>query len=266
MARSTASPASGKPEVFFEPKTKYIWSLAFDAAGNLYVATGDPGEIYRVAPDGKGAVFFHARRRTCARWRSTRSGNLIVGTEPRGLVLRVSPAGDGFVLYQTPKREVTAVAVGGRWFDLRGSGVRQAGASARLRARRRLRRAPRLPTFTVNAPGTAAPARGPARRPPRSLGAPAGVSGGSEVYRIEPDGNPRARLEPIAQDVVYAIAFDAAGRAVLGTGNQGRRVPHRIAHASPRRFCSVPATQVTAFSERPRRPSLRGHRQRGQAV
>src|SRR5579864_7046576 len=29
--------------VFFDPETKYIWALAIDAAGNLYVATGDHG-------------------------------------------------------------------------------------------------------------------------------------------------------------------------------------------------------------------------------
>ena len=29
--------------VFFDPKTKYIWALAFDSNGNLFVATGDQG-------------------------------------------------------------------------------------------------------------------------------------------------------------------------------------------------------------------------------
>ena len=50
------------------------------------------------------------------------------------------------------------------------------------------------------------------------------------MYRIDPDGNPR-RVWSHAQDVVYAIAFDAAGRALLGAGNKGNHLPHRIAHA-----------------------------------
>ncbi len=37
--------------------------------------------------------------------------NLIVGTEPNGLILRITPSGQGFVLYQSPKREITAVAI-----------------------------------------------------------------------------------------------------------------------------------------------------------
>ena len=46
--------AAGKAEVFFDPKAKYIWGLAFDSHGDLFVATGDRGEIYKVAPSGKG--------------------------------------------------------------------------------------------------------------------------------------------------------------------------------------------------------------------
>ena len=57
-ARSIASRRNGKPEVFYDPKAKYIWALAFDGQGDLFVATGDPGEIHRVTPDGKGKVSF----------------------------------------------------------------------------------------------------------------------------------------------------------------------------------------------------------------
>src|SRR5262247_2106505 len=44
--------------VFFDPQTKYIWDLAFDDNGQLYVATGDRGEIFRVDRNGQGATFF----------------------------------------------------------------------------------------------------------------------------------------------------------------------------------------------------------------
>src|SRR5215472_16574341 len=50
--------ADGRVEVFYDPKTKYIWALAFNGAGDLFVATGDPGEIHRVTPGGQGSVFF----------------------------------------------------------------------------------------------------------------------------------------------------------------------------------------------------------------
>src|SRR5215469_8646356 len=42
-AATGAQEFTGEP--FFDPKTKYIWGLAFDAEGRLYIATGDNGEI-----------------------------------------------------------------------------------------------------------------------------------------------------------------------------------------------------------------------------
>jgi len=88
--------------------------------------------------------------------------------------------------------------------------------------------------------------------PPASVGAPSGVVGGSEVYRIEANGYPR-RIWNHAQDVVYAIAFDASGRAVLGAGNKGNL--YRIETEGPgstpyTALLTVPATQITAFQAR----------------
>jgi hypothetical protein len=79
--------------------------------------------------------------------------------------------------------------------------------------------------------------------------ATAGVVGGSEVYRIDPNGNPR-RVWSHAQDVVYAMAFDADGRVLLGAGNKGS--VYRI--ESPTRYTallSLPVTQITAFQSGP---------------
>src|SRR5579884_238070 len=40
--------ANGKSEIFFDPHTKYIWALAFSPENDLYIATGDRGEVYKV--------------------------------------------------------------------------------------------------------------------------------------------------------------------------------------------------------------------------
>jgi sugar lactone lactonase YvrE len=234
---------NGKPEVFYDPKAKYIWALAFDAAGNLFAATGDQGELHRVTPDGKGTVFFKSEETHVRSLVIDAKGNLILGTEPGGLVLRVSPAGEGFVLYQMPKREVTAVAQAPDGAIYAAAvGTRQPAPAPAPLAPAPPPPAPAQVTVTVG-PG-AAVARPPAPVLPPSI-APAGVAGGSEVYRIDPDGTPR-RVWTHAQDVVYAIAFDAAGRALLGAGNKGS--VYRI--ESPAMYTTLialPATQVTAF-------------------
>ncbi len=235
---------NGKPEVFYDPKQKYIWALAFNSKGDLFVATGDQGEIHRVTADGKGKVFFRTDETHVRSMAVDPSDNLIVGTDPGGLVLRVSAAGDGFVLYQMPKREVTSVAVS-RDGSIYASAVgnKQAGTPPAPPAQSNP--APAAATVTVTAPG-APPPQGPRppAAPPASV-APVGVSGGSEVYRIEPGGNPR-RVWSNSQDVVYAIAFDSAGRVVIGAGNKGN--VYRI--ESPTMYTAlliVPATQITAF-------------------
>src|ERR1039457_208402 len=245
---SVNSSGNGKPEVFYDPKAKYIWALAFDAAGNLFAATGDQGELHRVTPDGKGTVFFKTEETHVRSLAIDAKGNLILGTEPGGLVLRVSPAAEGFVLYQMPKREVTAVAQAPDGAIYAAAvGNRQPAPVPAPTSPLTAPVAPAMPshgTPTVGAGATAA--RLPAAPPPST--APMGVAGGSEVYRIDPDGSP-TRVWGHAQDVEYAIAFDAAGRALLGAGNKGNL--YRI--ESPAMYTSLvalPATQVTAFQDR----------------
>ena len=59
-AGTEAGKTSGEfsASIYFDPGTKYIWDLVFDNSGNLYVATGDHGEIYKVNPKGEHSVFF----------------------------------------------------------------------------------------------------------------------------------------------------------------------------------------------------------------
>jgi hypothetical protein len=247
---------TAKPEVFYDPKAKYIWALEFNSKGELLVATGGgrdgQGEIHLVTPDGKGTVFFKSDETHVRSLAVQPNDSLIAGTEPGGLVLRISPAGEGFVLYQMARREVTAVAVAPDGAVYAAAvGTKQSGPAASSPPPQP---APPPPatgvTVAVNAPGApaAAAAQRPAAPPPASVG-PSGLSGGSEVYRIETNGNPR-RVWSSTQDVVYAITFDAQGRVLLAAGNKGSI--YRI--ESPVRYTALlnlPATQITAFQNGP---------------
>src|SRR5271167_3237889 len=107
-----SAPNSGwSSSVYFEPGTKYIWDLALDDSGNLYVATGDHGEIFRVTPKGDHSVFFKSDEAHMRVMTFDNKGNLIAGSDGSGLVYRISPSGEGFVLYSAPKKEITALAV-----------------------------------------------------------------------------------------------------------------------------------------------------------
>src|SRR3989475_4101133 len=103
---------NGTPQEFFDPHTKYIWSLVFDKQGRLLVGTGDKGVIYRVTPDGKGASFYDTDETHVVSMAIDRDGNLIAGGDPKGYVWRLSPEGKAFVLYDSGMREIHSIAVG----------------------------------------------------------------------------------------------------------------------------------------------------------
>ncbi len=249
--------SSAKPEVFFDPKAKYIWGMVFDSHGNLFVATGDRGEIFAVTPGGKGKVLYTTSETHVRSIAIDAQDNLVVGTEPGGLIVRVSAKGEGFVLYQAAKREVTAVTVakdGSIYAAAVGNktpgagpgfvppGAAPANAQALLAAMRQAQPGPseEMPPQQRPVP----PIPGASAAP-----APAPIAGGSEVYRIDKDGSPR-RIWSHPQSIAYAIAFDAAGRPLVGTGNKG--IVYRI--DSPllsTELLSAPPTQVTALLEGP---------------
>jgi len=49
-AKIDATSSADKSDADKAAKAHYIWDLTFDTAGRLYIATGDPGAIYRIDP------------------------------------------------------------------------------------------------------------------------------------------------------------------------------------------------------------------------
>ena len=178
-------------------------------------------------------------------------GNLIAGSDGSGLVYQINPNGQGFVLYSAPKKEITALAI-----DKAGN-IYAAGGGEK-----RPGNTPSNFPSPVPAP-TPTPTTGPAQPGTAVLnitpglsglsgGLPfpgAGATGGSEIYRIAPDGSP-SRIWTSREDLVYALAFDPAGRLLAGTGNRG----HIFAVTGEDQFVDLlkaSATQVTAFADGP---------------
>jgi sugar lactone lactonase YvrE len=210
-----------KATVLFDPETKYIWDLALDSQGQLYVATGDQGEIFRVPRDGQPTLFFKSDEAHIRVLAFDPKGNLIAGSDGSGLVYRISPSGQGFVLYSAEKKEITALAID-------GSGNIYAAAVGEKRASPAPTQAPQsVPISSTTITVTASPA-GPTTTQKQTTPqfSPAPVlpvqvfTGGSDVYRIAPDGSPK-QLWTSPNDVVYALAFDQ-DRLIIGTGGTGR--------------------------------------------
>jgi sugar lactone lactonase YvrE len=245
------SNAEFSASVYFDPGTKYIWDLVFDGSGNLYVATGDHGEIFRVTSKGEHSVFFKSDEAHIRVLSVDAKGNLIAGSDGSGLVYQIKPSGEGFVLYSAPKKEITALAID-KAGNIYASGVGEKRPGV----------TPPIFPSPITAPNPAP--TGGAAQPgmvvlnvnpsPSALVSSiplpgSGASGGSEIYRIAPDGSP-SRIWASRDDLVYALAFDPTGRLLAGTGNRG----HIFAITGEDRFVDLlkaSATQVTAFAEAP---------------
>ena len=234
----------GKHEVFYDPKAKYIWALAFGKSGDLFVATGDPGAVHRVTHDGHGTVLYQTDETHVRSMALDAAGNVIIGTDPGGLVVRISPAGEGFVLYQMSKSEVSAVAVAkdGSIYAA-GVGSKQGASSAPP--------ASQAPSVKESPGASGAPLQlHPSAPPPSMAPSGSGISvTGSDLYRIDPTGNPE-KVWSHAQDIIYAIAFDAQDRPLLGSGNRGYiyRIESDVRYTA---LLTAPSTQITAFESGP---------------
>jgi hypothetical protein len=233
--------------VYFEPKTKYIWALALDNDGRLYVATGDRGEIFRVNRDGTSSLFFksdEAHIRTIA---FDPRGNLIAGSDGSGLIYRISPNGEGFVLYSAPKKEITALAI-----DAQGNIFAAAAGDKRPGAMPKATftpppAGPQTITLSTSGVGGQAPASNP---PPAQIPVPGLGATGSEIYRIAPDGSPK-RVWTSNDDLVYALVLDEKGSLLAGTGNKGKI----YAIGDENRFTDLlkaSANQVIGFARAPK--------------
>jgi hypothetical protein len=255
--KDTAAPApdsSWSSSVYFEPGTKYIWDLALDKSGNLYVATGDHGEIFRVTAKGDHSLFFKSDETHIRVLAFDAQGNLIAGSDGSGLIYRISSAGEGFVLYSAPKKEITALAldsagniyaaaVGEKRSASSSNAAGMAAAFLNMAANAPALGASPTPGITITAAPSVPQMTNPFPFPGGSTG------GGSDVYRIAPDGSPQ-RLWTSHDDIVYALAFDSQGRLLAGTGNRG----HIFAIIGLDEFSDLlkaPASQITPFAKAP---------------
>jgi len=251
-AKPTLDPAWSS-SVYFAPGTKYIWDVLVDKAGSLFVATGDHGEIFKVTPKGEHSVFFKSDETHIRVLALDAQGNLIAGTDGSGLVYRISPSGEAFVLYSAPKKEITALALD------RDGNIYAAGVGEKRSGGTASPTGTSAPTITI---WTGAPSTTGGQSPGLTLSTTpstlqmgpfpspgGGANGGSDVYRIAPDGSP-SKIWSSREDIVYALAFDSHNHLLAGTGNRG----HVFAIEGQDEFSDLlkaAASQVTGFAKAP---------------
>jgi len=250
-AAKPALDPSWNSSVYFAPGTKYIWDLALDKSGNLYVATGDHGEIYKVSANGEHSLFFKSDEAHIRVLALDAQGNVIAGTDGSGLIYRISPAGEGFVLYSAAKKEITALVLDRRG-NIFAAGVGEKKPSSGISS---ISGGSAMITMTAPPPTPSAPPGLTVPSAPSTMQMGlfpfpgTGASGGSDSYKVAADGTP-SRIWSSHEDIVYALAFDSHDELLAGTGNRG----HVFAIDAGDEFSDLlkaSASQVTAFAKAP---------------
>jgi sugar lactone lactonase YvrE len=237
---------------YFDPGTKYVWDIVLDSAGTLYVATGDHGEIYKVNANGQNSLFFKSDEVHIRALAVDPKGNLIAGSDGSGLIYRIAPSGDAFVLYSAPKKEITALAIdhAGNIYAAAAGEKRPSSSAGTTIALSAATQTSPAPGGNINLTAVSPKESSASASPTAAFPAPAvGASGGSEIYRIAPDGAP-ARWWSSHEDLVYALSFDQSGRLLAGTGNRG----HIFAINGVDDYTDLvkaTTTQITAFAQAP---------------
>src|SRR5580693_8251548 len=74
--------------LYATPST-YIWAIAADDSGNLYVAAGAPARVYRITPDGKAAIIFEPKELQVQALQIGSGGSIYAATAPDGKVYKI---------------------------------------------------------------------------------------------------------------------------------------------------------------------------------
>jgi len=220
---------NGTAKEFFDPHSKYIWSMVFDKQGRLLVGTGDKGIIYRVTADGKGAPFYDTDETHIVSMTMDNAGNLIAGGDPKGYIYRISPEGKAFVLYDSGMREIHSVAVApnGTIYASAISGDSVIAPASSTTAPATSSNPQANITVTVNSAETAAqdiqviePLEAVSSSTPRSQTRRSDANAQSTILEILPDGTVNT-LWRSHDEMVFSV-LPRAGKVFFSTSSKGR--------------------------------------------
>ncbi len=213
--------------VFFDPTENYIWSLAVDRTGRLWVGAGNPAVIYRVAADGTSEVISRPPATHVVSLALDGEGRMLAGTESPGRLYRFDANDQPFVLLDTGLAELRAMTVApGNVIYAAGVAKGEEASSGGETTSVAVTLAATATTGTAATSGSSSAQR-------------------SVIYRIDASGT----WEEIwtTGDVVYDLAVQADGGVLMATGPDGRL--YKITpDLDVFLFTGVDARQITRFA------------------
>jgi hypothetical protein len=194
----------GSSRVFFDPAEAYIWALAFDRQGRLWVGAGNPAVVYRVNADGTSQVVYKPSARHVVSLAMDGTGRMFAGTDTPARLYRFGDSDRPFVVLEpgfTELRSIRPAADGTVYVSALTTGS-EPTPDANVTGSVTIT----VGGTTTGTSSTTAPATAPARK--------------SVVYRVLADGTWDALWE--TTDAVYDLALRNDGNLLVATGPEGR--------------------------------------------
>ncbi len=237
-----------EPEIVFEPNdAKYIFAIAIDNGGDIYLGTGPEGKLYKLDSFGREPqLIYDSTDKNILSLAIGTDGFVYAGSDTRGLVYRIDPRSrTATVLYDSEQPEITALLFAEN--DLRipypseqasGPDLYAAATLAEI-TQTKAEFAPQLPlagrpetkTESPESPGQSNDGlkleiantkektssqldkeQAPARKPPKPAKA-------SYIYRITKDGYV---TNIFSEAAVFFCLTQQDNKLLIGTGNSGR--------------------------------------------
>jgi hypothetical protein len=194
----------GSSRIFFDPAEPYIWALAFDRQGRLWVGAGHPAVVYRVNADGTSLVVYKPSARHVVSLAMDSTGRMFAGTDTPARLYRFGDADRPFAVLEpgfTELRAIRPAADGTLYVSALTTGSEPA-PDANVTGSVTIT----VGGTTTGTSSTTSPGTPPARK--------------SVVYRVLADGTWDALWD--TTDAVYDLALRSDGSLLVATGPEGR--------------------------------------------
>lgn len=116
----------------------YVWATAIDKDGNVFLATGPDGKVFKVPPAGGASLFTDFEELNVSAIATGADGMVYAATSPDGKVYRIDGNGNATVYFEPGERYVWSLAITSAGELVVGSGesgkiflVKKPGASAK---------------------------------------------------------------------------------------------------------------------------------------
>ncbi len=95
----------------YESNAPFLWTLVTAPDGTVYAGSGNEGQVFRIAPDGKSSVFFDSEELEVHAIALAPGGGIYVGTSPDGKVYKVDANGRASAFFDPADRYIWSLVV-----------------------------------------------------------------------------------------------------------------------------------------------------------